>query len=222
MNYFDYYRSSISQRSNQSKREFEHTVADISENDVVTDNYHPWQSEYHTRVIREKNIKSMTKDPYTPIARLISHAIEGVTTEIECSPPLIPANAVTVKKINIKQAPRSSRKFTLSIFLKISIKVLPVPTTIRYLRRNELMPPERSTRPTSVKFSLLPQTQYIKPTIPVTNTNKITAIAPTLATTDRLLNRAKIRNDPSDIRRPPRKLILNASQETILPLSVYG
>jgi hypothetical protein len=116
LNYFDYYRSSQSQRSNQSKREFELTVTGISENDDVTDNYHPWQSEYHKRVIREKNIKSMTKDPYTPISRIISHAIERVTTEIECSPPLIPANAVTVKKINIKQAPRSSRKFILFIY----------------------------------------------------------------------------------------------------------
>jgi hypothetical protein len=109
----DCYRSSLSQRSIQSKQEFERTITGISENDDFTVTYHPWNSDYHRIVTREKNIKAMTKDPYTPIARLISHAVEGVTTETECSPTLISAKAVTINRFNIKQSPRSSCKFIL-------------------------------------------------------------------------------------------------------------
>jgi len=94
---------------------------------------------------------------------------------------------------------------------------------VRYLRRNELMPSERPTPPpTPINVSLLSQSEYKKLTISVTNTSKITGVAPTLATTDRLLTRAKMRNDPPIIRRPPRRLVMNISRQTNMPLSVYG
>ena len=79
-----------------------------------------------------------------------------------------------------------------------------------------------SERPPSLsineKISLLSQTKYTKPLISVMNTSKINATAPTLVTT----KRAKVRTDTSVIQRPPRKLVLNASHETIMPLSVFG
>jgi hypothetical protein len=85
------------------------------------------------------------------------------------------------------------------------------------------MPSEQPAQPsTSRKFSLLSQSQYKKPTISVMDTSKLTRPAPALVITDRSLNRDKIRNDPSVIRRPPRKLVANVSHDTILPLSVYG
>jgi len=85
------------------------------------------------------------------------------------------------------------------------------------------MPSERPTPSSSpVKVTLLSETDYNKPMISVINISRITGIAPTLATTDRLLNRIKVRTDPAVIRRPPRKLLMNVSRETIMPLSVYG
>ncbi len=89
-----------------------------------------------------------------------------------------------------------------------------VPTVVRYLRNNELLPPGRSVPRTPVTN---PGLQFeTKAPIPVFN------IAPTLATTDRLLNRPTIRNDPSVIRRPPRRLIMNTSHYSIFALKVYG
>ncbi len=92
---------------------------------------------------------------------------------------------------------------------------------VRYLRRHELMPSERSVRPSAPVKVLLSESEFNKPTISTVNVNKITGVAPTLATTDRLLNRAKMRNDPSVIRRPPRKLTMDISHETIMPFSIY-
>ena len=95
--------------------------------------------------------------------------------------------------------------------------------TVRYLRRNELLPSERIAQISSIeKISLSPRTENRKPVILYVDSYKTIGIAPTLATTDRLLNRAKMRADSSVIRRPPRRLIVNAAQETIMPLTVYG
>ncbi len=58
----------------------------------------------------------MTKDPYTPMSRLICHAVERVTTEAECSLPLIPADAVQIKTVDIREAPRPSSEFILLLF----------------------------------------------------------------------------------------------------------
>lgn len=58
----------------------------------------------------------MTKDPYTSITRLISYAIESVTTEIECCSALIPATAVKIEKFNIQKSPKLSCKFILLCF----------------------------------------------------------------------------------------------------------
>jgi hypothetical protein len=73
-----------------------------------------------------------------------------------------------------------------------------------------------------MKISSVSQSQTKTSNISVQSNSKITSIAPTLATADRLLNRDKIRNDPSVIRRPPRRLIMNPTHEIMMPLSVYG
>lgn len=98
-----------------------------------------------------------------------------------------------------------------------------MPSTTRYVRRDELMPSEQSVRTsTPVKIPVLSELENKKPIISMMNINNITAVAPTLVTTNRLLNRAKIRIDSSAIRRPPRKLRINVNYETIMPLSVCG
>jgi hypothetical protein len=88
--------------------------------------------------------------------------------------------------------------------------------TVRYLRVNELMPSERFVSENPIKNSSLSRYQTeTKAAIPV--------ITPTFVTTNRLLNRAKVRNDaPVIIRRPPRRLIINTKYETIMPLATYG
>ena len=53
----------------------------------------------------------MTKDPYTPLSRLISQAVESVATKEECCPTLISPQAVKVQTFNIQHAPRSSRQY---------------------------------------------------------------------------------------------------------------
>ncbi|CAF2520710.1 unnamed protein product [Rotaria sp. Silwood2] len=191
----------LSRHSTRAKRDLERITENALEDFVVPVHYHPWESKYHKTITREKFIKSMTKDSYTPIVRVISHAIENVTTETECSPVLIAAEAVKIETFNIQQAPRRS-----------------VPNVVRYLRRTEPMPPAPSFTP--VKISS--QSQHKKTIIPVMNTSKVAGTAPNLITTDRLLNRAKTHNDESVIRRPPRKLVLNVTHETIMPLSVFG
>jgi hypothetical protein len=95
--------------------------------------------------------------------------------------------------------------------------------TIRYLRRNELLPSERVAQVSNIEnVSLSPRTENKKPVISYVDIYKTIGVGPTLVTTDRLLNRAKMRSDSSVIRRPPRRLIVSAAQETIMPLTVYG
>jgi len=88
-----------------------------------------------------------------------------------------------------------------------------VPIVVRYLRNNELLPPRRPVPRTPCISGLQFET---KAPIPVID------IAPTSATTDRLLNRAKIQNYPSVIRRPPRRLIINTAYHGIYVSKVYG
>ncbi len=83
--------------------------------------YHPWSWEYHKIITREKHIKSMTKDPYTPITQFISYAVEVLITEAEYCSTLIPAKAVNIRNFNIQQAPKLSRKFMLLLFFLIII-----------------------------------------------------------------------------------------------------
>ena len=79
--------------------------------------YHPWESEYSKINTREKKIKSMTKDPYTPLTRLIDHAIERVTTAEECHPALVSGKTVKIETFTIRQTPpRPSSKFLLLSF----------------------------------------------------------------------------------------------------------
>ena len=86
------------------KREQQNTGTHMNCNIPI--NYHPWESQYHQMVIREKSIKPMTKSPYIPRTRIISHAIEHITTETECCSELIPPEFVTVTTSNVQQAPR--------------------------------------------------------------------------------------------------------------------
>ncbi len=60
--------------------------------------HHTWKSKYNQVFTREKMKRSMTKNPYTPIIHLIAHANECITTEEECSPVLITADAVCIEK----------------------------------------------------------------------------------------------------------------------------
>ncbi|CAF1239860.1 unnamed protein product [Rotaria sp. Silwood1] len=199
-----------SRHSTRKKHDLEPIIEDAQESCEAPVNYHPWESEYHKIVTREKYIKSMIKDSYTPTVRVISHAVEDVTTETECCPVLVAAEAVKIETFNIKQAPRRSS----------------VPNIIRYLRRMEQMPlarPAPSLTPVKISSSSLSaQAQDKKPIISVTNTSNIVGTAPNLITKDRSLNRAKTHSDGSVIRRPPRKLGVNFTHETIMPLSVYG
>jgi hypothetical protein len=163
----------------------------------------------------------MTKDPYTSKTTFFTHAIENVTTENECYPVLLPARAVKIEKVNI-QLPSRRSGYLLIFLFKIILSIVSVPIIVHYLRRNELMPSERLGPRTSMKNPLLSQLQYRKPSISVINISTMTDITPHLTIADRLLNRDKIRTDPSAIRRPPRRLLINSSHDTIMPLTVYG
>lgn len=92
------------------------------------------------------------------------------------------------------------------------------------MKRTEPMPSEQFLLPpvNMAKVSAVPKSQKEKSINSVKDTNKLTGITPNLATPNRLLNRAKIQSDASIIRKPPRKLIVNVTHETVMPLSVYG
>lgn len=62
----------------------------------------------------------------------------------------------------------------------------------------------------------------VKPIIVTTNITKNQSTTPVFATDARLLNRAKMQNQNLIIRRPPRKLMINITHETMLPLAVCG
>jgi hypothetical protein len=81
--------------------------------------YHPWEPDYSKIIIRETKLKPMTKDPYTSMSRLVSHVVEKTITEAECYATLIPAKAVKVETIKIREAPKATRNF---IFLFNSSK----------------------------------------------------------------------------------------------------
>ena len=85
------------------------------------------------------------------------------------------------------------------------------PDSVRYLRAHELMPSQRSRMTHSSKAS----TPSLFP--PATKVNASQTPAPV-----RLLNRAKVRDNPVVLRRPPRRLMINVVRETILPVAVYG
>jgi hypothetical protein len=58
--------------------------------------------------------------------------------------------------------------------------------------------------------------------LPMIGTNKSNGIASNLITTDRLLNRAKMRNDASVLQRSPRISVMDTIHENISQLSAYG
>ncbi|CAF2403373.1 unnamed protein product [Rotaria sp. Silwood2] len=193
-------------RSTQSKTLGERNVIEAAKNPYPPAQYHSWKPEYQQLFTREKIKKSMTKDPYSLRTRTIAHATESITTEEECCLEFIPANAVHIETLNI-QEPEKFR----------------VPSIIRYLRSSELLPSEKFVSQTPMKKSSESQLKFeTKTTLPTIRTNTTTGTAPTLVTTDRLLNRAKMRIDASVIRRPPRRLIINVTRETLVPLSIYG
>ncbi|CAF4542352.1 unnamed protein product [Rotaria sp. Silwood1] len=193
-------------RSTQSKTIGVRTVIEVSENSYPPVQYHPWKPEYEQLFTREKIKKSMTKDPYTPRRRSVAHANESITTKEECCPEFIPANAVHIETPNIQ----GWKKFL-------------VPSVIHYLRSSELLPSEQLVLQNSMEKSSEFQIPFeTKTTLPAIRTNRTNGDAPTLATADRLLNRAKMRIDASVIRRPPRRLMINVTHETLVPLSIYS
>jgi hypothetical protein len=118
---FSYYRSATAWRSAKLKYRRELSIVTLMKTSDLSSNYHPWESEYNKIIIREKKIKSMTKDPYTPFSRLISQAVENLTTESECYPILIPAKDVQIQTFNIQNMsipPKPLRNFLLSFFLQ--------------------------------------------------------------------------------------------------------
>ncbi|CAF0983862.1 unnamed protein product [Rotaria sp. Silwood1] len=211
-------------RSTQSKTIGVRTVIEVSENSYPPVQYHPWKPEYKQLFTREKIKKSMTKDPYTQRRRSIAHANESITTKEECCPELIPANAVHIETPNIQGWKKFLGQF-ISFYLvyKFEIMNILVPSVIRYLRSSELLPSEQLVLQTSMEKSSEFQIPFeTKTTLPAIRTNRTNGNAPTLATADRLLNRAKMRIDASVIRRPPRRLMINVTRETLVPLSIYS
>lgn len=96
----------------------------MPENAEIPAVYHPWKEQYNPIVTREKFVKSMTKDPYTRMKRLMCHAVENVTTETECCPILIAPENVKSKAVNVQIAPKRSSK----IFLMLDIIMcIPLP-----------------------------------------------------------------------------------------------
>ncbi len=87
------------------------------------------------------------------------------------------------------------------------------------------MPSERLVLPpinTATKATLLCESQYKKSTVSVTDTSQFTGTIANVVKMNRLSNRSKIQNDAPIIRRSPRRLVLNVSHETMMPISVYG
>ncbi|CAF0731891.1 unnamed protein product [Adineta steineri] len=186
----------LTQTSIQLQHDDKQTIPIGIENSEYSASYHPWKWEYHTIITREKSIKPMTKDSYTPTAPLVSHAVQGVSSKDECSCILAPAKAVKIQTLNIQ---RSSK--------------LSLPFIIRYVRSNELMPSERST---SKKTALLPQIQIKKSTISPRNTS-IPLIAPK---TDRLLNETTLLNNISAIEQLSKRLVSNIFWESLISLTI--
>ena len=94
------------------------------------------------------------------------------------------------------------------------------PTIVRYLRRNELLPSEKSSDFLSSDPLMTDPLQYKKPRIVIINASPQPDPPPRLTPTDRLLYRDKLRNDPTLLRRPARKLLFSTTHEAIIPLSV--
>lgn len=162
----------------------------------------------------------MTKDSYTPTIRTIAHANESITTEEECFLELISADVIQINKPIIHGETESFCKFIFVFTIEIIIINILVPNIVRYVRNKEVKSLEQQM---SMKQSSISQLQVeTEERLPMIGTNQNNGITLSLATTDRLLNRAKIRNDISVIRQPPRKLFMDTIQETIGPLAVYA
>ncbi len=149
-----------------------------------------------------------------------AQATESIATEEECCPIIIPFKDVHIEQPIIHQK-KVICKFTfLSTF---KILNMAVPNIVRYLRGNELLPSQRFAQQTPISNPPVSQLQMeINEPIPVIVSNKTRDTAPSLAATDRLLKRDKMRIDASVIRRPPRRLLINTVRETIVPITVYG
>ncbi|UJR20714.1 hypothetical protein I4U23_023836 [Adineta vaga] len=161
--------------------------------------YHSWNTEYSQLFIREKTQKSMTKDSYQLPLPAFEQVKESLTTEEECCPKLISFNTVHIEKPTIHYR----RKPIL-------------PTIVRHLRSNELLPSERF-KPLPPPPPPLPVKSSIQ--IPIINTPRMNNILPTLTVNERLLNRSRMCEDASIvIRRPPRRLTIT----TFYPLTLHS
>lgn len=216
------FRFPLYQQLGRARQEKERTLNVPVDQRNVTQTFHAWDPNYVQIIRRPKSLKPMTKDPYSMQKRLMTTAVLGVTTEDECCLPLIPAAAVKTQKVTMYKAPRPICKARSPSDVSSSSLTVSVPTVVRYLRRNQLLPSERA--PGSIPVPPAPEYSPVsrRPSEALVNTKKTVAFAPALTGTDRLLYRDQLRKDVSAVRRPTRKLVVNASHETILPVAVYG
>ncbi|CAF1624834.1 unnamed protein product [Adineta ricciae] len=154
--------------------------------------YHSWEPEYSKLFIREKTQKTMTKDSYQSPLPGFEQAKETVIANEELCPVLIPFNSVHTEKPVIRY------------------KVKPIlPTIVRYMRSNDLFPSQRYKLPEPRKASVQ---------IPLIEVSRTDGVLSSLTVKDRLLNRARMSEDPSVvIRRSPRRLTIT----TLSALTFY-
>lgn len=96
-----------------------------------------------------------------------------------------------------------------------------VPNIVRYVRRRDLLPSERLISRSMVEeFSESQSKLETIEEIPVIQNNLTIVNGRSLTMAERLLNRATLRIDASVIRRPPRRLVINATRETIVPFPI--
>lgn len=96
-----------------------------------------------------------------------------------------------------------------------------VPNIVRYVRRRDLLPSERLISRSMVEeFSESQSKLETIEEIPVIQNNLTIVNGRSLTMAERLLNRPTLRIDASVIRRPPRRLVINATRETIVPFPI--
>ena len=68
--------------------------------------FHAWESDYSKSNTRDRYIKPMTKDSYTPDPRSIMQTANEVEVEGECQDQLAPPSELKIRSVKIKLAPR--------------------------------------------------------------------------------------------------------------------
>lgn len=184
-----------------------------SEVPIALPEYHSWQEEFQPIFTRDRLLRPMTKDPYHQNQRRLANAVETKATEEECCPVLISPAEVQVHKptIHHSSSGRSRKSIDEYVSNQSVISIVLATQTVRFAddaRRVSLAKPIGQ--------------QSKSPAPAIHQSSKTYGTAPVLATEARLLNRAKMRDDVLVIRRPPRRLTIHITHETMLPLAVCG